>query len=132
VLRVANDVGLPGSTGIAADASFPGVTPRDRELLGLPFLVSNAVADGELHLIDAEQFAADSDAITVQTSRQGALAMADDAVGRRSKSGQSVAGQCDSIAPATRTYASQNAITAFCSALIPGNISAAAAAFSPP
>ena len=54
------------------------MSPLGGELLNIPFLICDAVADDELHLIDASQFASDLDTIQLRASSEADVLLADD------------------------------------------------------
>jgi HK97 family phage major capsid protein len=57
---------------------FPGMTPTGGEMLGIPCIVSDAVAAGSLALIDCASFAANEGAVAVDLASGGALQMKTD------------------------------------------------------
>ncbi|KRE13467.1 hypothetical protein ASE63_18515 [Bosea sp. Root381] len=65
-------------TSLAGALAFPEMTPRGGEILGLPALVSDAVAPGTVMLIDAGGLVGEIENITIRSSGQAAVAMRDD------------------------------------------------------
>ena len=61
----------------AAGFAFPGMTVFGGEIGGLPTLVSDQLDDQTMVVLDAAQFAAASDAITLDSIRQGVIQLND-------------------------------------------------------
>jgi len=62
---------MQSSSGFA----FPTMTPNGGTLVGIPAVVTDAVEDDEVLLLDARRIAADDSVITLQAARHAALAM---------------------------------------------------------
>jgi hypothetical protein len=61
----------------AGSFAFPALTPLGGSIVGIPVLVSDAVAAGQVLLVDASGIAGDSDVITLDASGQAMIQLDD-------------------------------------------------------